>query len=119
MKIKRFFITMLALAAGMTAFAQETEYVQLNWFAGVGGGVNIGWNGNKFETRENSHIGAGYAVDVYIGKWVNQIAGLRVGWQGLTVSDQYVDFGKKKLMYLHGDVLIRAHQNVIPYLHAG
>ena len=51
MKIKRFVITMLALAAGLTAFAQETEYVQYNWFAGVGGGVNIGWDGEKFVSR--------------------------------------------------------------------
>ena len=119
MKIKRFFITMLALAAGLSAFAQETEYVQYNWFAGIGGGVNIGWDGEKFVNRENSHVGAGYAADVYVGKWLNDVAGLRVGWQGLTTSDQYVDFAKKKLMYIHGDVLVRVHRSFIPYVHAG
>lgn len=119
MKIKRFVITMLALAAGLSAAAQETEYVQYNWFAGVGGGVNIGWDGEKFVSRENSHVGAGYAVDVYVGKWFNDVAGFRVGWQGLTTSDQYIDFAKKKLMYAHADVLVRLHRNVIPYVHAG
>ena len=119
MKIKRFFITMLALAAGLTAFAQETEYVQNNWFAGIGGGVNISWDGERFVDRPGSHIGAGYAADVYIGKWFNDIAGFRVGWQGLTTSDQYIDFAKKKLMYVHGDILVRAHRNIIPYVHAG
>lgn len=119
MKIKRFVITMLALAAGLTAFAQETEYVQYNWFAGVGGGVNISWDGERFADRPGSHVGAGYAADVYLGKWINDIAGFRVGWQGLTTSNQYVDFAKKKLMYIHGDILVRAHKNVIPYVHAG
>lgn len=119
MKIKRFVITMLALAAGLTAFAQETEYVQYNWFAGFGGGVNLGWDGDKYVSRENSHSGWGYAADVYLGKWINDIAGFRVGWQGLTVSNQYTDFGKKKLMYVHADALIRVHRSFIPYVHAG
>ena len=119
MKIKRFVITMLALVAGLSAAAQETEYVQYNWFAGVGGGVNLGWDGDKFVSRENSHMGLGYAADVYLGKWLNDIAGFRVGWQGLTVSNQYIDFGKKKLMYVHADALIRVHRSFIPYVHAG
>ena len=119
MKIKRFVITMLALAAGLTAFAQETEYVQYNWFAGIGGGVNISWDGERFADRPGSHVGAGHAADVYLGKWINDIAGFRVGWQGLTTSDQYVDFAKKKLMYAHADVLVRLHRSFIPYVHAG
>ena len=119
MKIKRFIITMLTLAASLTALAQENEYVQYNWFAGIGGGVNISWDGERFINRDKSHVGAGYAADVYVGKWLNDIAGLRVGWQGLTTSDTYTDFAKKKFMYLHGDILIRAHRSVIPYLHGG
>ena len=103
----------------MTAFAQETEYVQYNWFAGVGGGVNISWDGDKFVSRPDSHVGAGYAADVYLGKWFNDIAGFRVGWQGLSTSDRYTDFATKKLMYIHGDVLVRLHRNIIPYVHAG
>ena len=119
MKIKRFVITMLALAAGLSAAAQETEYVQNNWFAGIGGGVNISWDGERFVDRPGSHIGAGYAADVYIGKWFNDIAGFRVGWQGLSVSDQFIDFGKKRLSYAHLDVLVRLHKNIIPYVHGG
>ena len=63
MKIKRFVITMLALAAGLSAAAQETEYVQYNWFAGIGGGINVGFDGKKFVSREESHQGAGYAAE--------------------------------------------------------
>ena len=119
MKIKRFVITMLALAAGLSAAAQETEYVQYNWFAGIGGGINVGFDGKKFVSREESHQGAGYAADVYLGKWFNDYAGFRVGWQGLSVSDQFIDFGKKRLSYAHLDVLVRLHKNIIPYVHGG
>ena len=119
MKIKRFVIMMLALAAGLSAAAQESDYVRNNWFAGIGGGINIGFDGKKFVNRVESHQGAGYAADVYVGKWFNDYAGFRLGWQGLSVSDSFDDFGKKKLSYAHLDVLVHLHDNIIPYVHGG
>ncbi|MBQ8071877.1 MAG: OmpA family protein [Bacteroidales bacterium] len=120
MKFRTIAVACIALMSGVAAFGQNNvEYYKTNWFAGIGGGINVGFDGQKYENRENSHSGAGLAVDVYAGKWLNDWGGFRVGWQGLTVSEQYTDFGEKNFNYVHADALLRAHKNIIPYVHVG
>jgi outer membrane protein OmpA-like peptidoglycan-associated protein len=120
MKFRTIAIACIAFMTGVAAFGQdESLYYKTNWFAGVGGGINVGFDGQKYENRENSHSGAGLAVDVYVGKWINDWGGFRAGWQGLTVSEQYTDFGEKNFNYVHADALFRPHKNIIPYAHLG
>lgn len=120
MKFRKIAIACIAAMASVAAFGQNNvEYYKTNWFAGVGGGINVGFDGQKYVSRQESHSGAGLAVDVYAGKWLNDWGGFRVGWQGLTVSEQYTDFGEKNFNYVHADALLRPHKNIIPYLHVG
>ena len=124
MKLKYLFTALLAagmsfVAAAQNNIADEWEYADNYWFAGVGGGLNIGWDGQKYVSRTDPHAGAGIATDIYVGKWFNSIAGFRVGWQGLTISDIFDDFGRSKYNYFHGDVILRPVSFVNPYLHAG
>lgn len=119
MKLKRLLTVALAISAGFAAFGQESQYIKNNWFAGAGGGLNLGYDGQKYVDRVDSHRGAGYAVDVYAGKWFNDLAGFRLGYTGVKTSNTFDDFDKKPLTYLHGDVLFRIHKNIVPYIHAG
>jgi len=120
------------LAICITARAQEevtTEYTSGNednnntgWFVGTGIGMNFGFDGQRFNNpanRATSHNGAGIGNDIYFGYWFSDWGGFRAGFQGLSISDKYTDFGYKRYEYLHGDMLIRAHRNIIPYLHIG
>lgn len=88
-------------------------------FVGAGAGMNFGFDGYKYDDRPTSHNGAGYAGDFYAGGWLNRTVGLRAGYQGFSISDRYTDFGNRRYRYIHGDVLLRPHRNVIPYLHGG
>ena len=102
--MKKIFITLsIALAASISAFAQNdgNNY----WFVGIGGGMNFTHDGQKYENRENSHHGAGTALDVYVGKWFNDFAGFRAGYQGLGTSNKYIDYGRNRFDYGHVDVL--------------
>ena len=115
--MKKIFITLsIALAASLSALAQDGNNY---WFVGIGGGMNFTHDGQKYENRENSHHGAGTAIDVYVGKWFNDFAGFRVGYQGLGTSNQYIDYGKNRLDYAHADVLFGVRDWFIPYIHAG
>ena len=116
--MKKIFITLsIALAASLSALAQSdgNNY----WFAGLGGGMNFTHDGQKYASREQSHHGAGTAVDVYVGKWFNEFAGFRAGYQGLSTSNQYIDYGKNRLDYVHGDILFNVRDWFIPYVHGG
>ena len=116
--MKKIFITLsIALAASISAFAQNdgNNY----WFVGIGGGMNFTHDGQKYENRENSHHGAGTALDVYVGKWFNDFAGFRAGYQGLGTSNMYTDYGRNRFDYGHVDVLFGVRDWFIPYIHAG
>ncbi len=126
MNIKYGIVVLLLLATGLTAGAQsrntsytEGAFHEDTWFVGGGLGLNVGFDGEKFQSREESHSGAGAAIDAYAGYWLFENLGFRAGLRGITISDQYTNFGKYKNLYLHGDVLFKSGNGFIPYLHAG
>lgn len=89
------------------------------FFIGAGAGMNFGFDGFQFVDRANSHNGAGYAGDFYLGGWLSDYFGLRAGYQGFGISDSFTDFGKYGYHYGHGDVMFRLGQYFVPYVHAG
>lgn len=104
----------------LAARAQEEEPENhTGWFVGAGFGMNFGFDGQRNTDRSTSHNGAGIADDLYFGYWFSKWGGFRAGFQGLSISDKFTDFGYKRYEYLHGDMLIRAHRNIIPYIHIG
>ena len=103
----------------IAARAQQEEEDFTRWFVGAGVGMNFGFDGQRNTDRSTSHNGAGIADDIYFGYWFNNWGGFRAGLQGLSISDKFTDFGYKRYEYVHGDMLIRAHRNIIPYLHLG
>jgi len=103
----------------IAARAQEDTEDQSRWFVGAGLGMNFGFDGQRNIDRDASHNGAGIADDIYFGYWFSNWGGFRAGLQGLSISDKFTDFGYKRYEYIHGDMLIRAHRNIIPYLHLG
>ena len=121
--MKRFALIAAALfSICIAARAQEEENDNTGWFVGTGVGMNFGFDGQRFNdpmNRSTSHNGAGIGNDIYFGYWFSDWGGFRAGFQGLSISDKYTDFGYKRYEYLHGDMLIRAHRNIIPYLHIG
>lgn len=108
-----------ALAQEPTTVLKPTKETNNYWFAGVGGGINLAVSGDKYEARWTRSNGAGYDLDVYVGKWLNDLAGFRIGWQGLNISDRYTDFGRDDYTYIHGDVLLRPLSWLVPYAHVG
>lgn len=124
MNFKKLLVLVIVLGCGFTAFGQETTTVispeaPNYWFAGVGGGMNFGFNGHQYVKRESSGAGAGFALDVYVGKWLNNWGGFRVGYQGLSTSDKFTSFGKDPYTYVHGDMLFRPAKWFVPYIHLG
>ena len=103
----------------LAARAQEEPEDNSRWFVGAGLGMNFGFDGQRNVDRANSHNGAGIADDIYFGYWFSNWGGFRAGLQGLSISDKFTDFGYKRYEYVHGDMLIRAHRNIIPYIHLG
>ena len=113
--MKKHILTLFLLGISLTALAQrETGY-----FVGAGTGMNFGFDGLKYDDRPTSHNGAGYAGDFWFGGWINRTIGLRGGYQGFGISDRYTDFGNRQYRYVHGDLLLRPHRNIIPYVHGG
>ena len=126
MKMKNGIVALLLLATALTAGAQrpnttytEGAFHEDTWFVGGGLGLNVGFDGEKYQSRAESHSGAGFALDAYAGYWLFENLAFRGGIKGITTSDQYTNFGKYKNLYLHGDVLFKAGNGFIPYLHAG
>ena len=103
----------------IAARAQEEPEDHSSWFVGAGLGMNFGFDGQRNTDRSTSHNGAGIADDLYFGYWFSNWGGFRVGLQGLSISDKFTDFGYKRYEYVHADMLIRAHRNIIPYIHLG
>ena len=122
MKLKTILVSAVLLLFSVATFAQnkEVEDIRTNdWFFGVGGGLNIGFDGQKYEGRKNSHRGSGTAVTAYFGKYFTRVSGFRVGYTGIATSNQYKKFGKDEFHYAHADFLVRAGNVLVPYAHAG
>ena len=115
--MKRIFLVFVAATMAVMAAAQNER--PTNWFVGAEGGFNTGFDGKDFISRVESHSGNGTAFDVYFGKFFNNTLGFRAGYQGLSVSDQYVDYGKLSYSYAHADLLLRCWEFLVPYVHAG
>ena len=109
----------LCIAARAQENTQDNKEDNSRWFVGAGIGMNFGFDGQRNVSRDASHNGAGIADDIYFGYWFSGWGGFRAGLQGLSISDKFTDFGYKRYEYVHGDMLIRAHRNIIPYLHLG
>ena len=113
-------ILILTLLAGASLFlAAQDSGRRTGVVVGLGTGINLGLDGLQYDERETSHRGSGYAMDAYVGGFFTEAAGLRAGWQGLSISDRYTDFGSLPYNYIHGDLLLRPHKNIILYGHAG
>lgn len=133
MKAVRFVLLAFILFVGSYGFADaqglsindvsisENSYrPRLNWFLGVGGGVNIGFNGQPYVSRDNSGVGIGSALDVYLGVMSNKSRlGFGGGVQGLTISDRYTDYGQRQYLYAHGSMYFRLTDYCVPYIHLG
>lgn len=117
MKMKRIFLILAATSLAIVATAQTER--PTNWYLGANGGFNVGFDGKDYISREVSHSGNGTALDVYVGKFFNNTLGFRAGYQGLSVSDQYIDYGKQSFTYAHADLLLRCWEFLVPYIHAG
>lgn len=115
--MKRIFMVFVAATLAVMAAAQNER--PTNWFLGAEGGFNVGFDGKDYISRVESHSGNGTAFDVYVGKFFNNTLGFRAGYQGLSVSDQYVDYGKLSYSYAHADLLLRCWEFLVPYIHAG
>lgn len=109
----------LVLLLGLSGLALAQQNTENGVFVGVGTGMNFGFDGLKYDDRPTSHNGAGFAADFYLGGWLAKPIGLRAGYQGFSISDRYTDFGNRKYTYVHGDILLRPHRNIIPYVHGG
>lgn len=117
-KTKFFILVAALLSLGLAASAQEER--DDRWvFVGTGAGMNVGFDGQQFYDRNNSHIGAGLANDSFFGYMFSDWGGVRAGFQGLSISNKFTDFGCKRYEYLHADMLIRAGKSVVPYVHIG
>lgn len=117
MNIRRFIAATAAVLLCAGVFAQNDR--PTNWFIGAGGGLNIGFDGKDYNDRPISHSGNGTALDIYAGKYFGNVLGFRAGYQGLKISDQYIDYGQNNYSYIHGDLLFRVFNFLVPYAHAG
>ena len=118
MKYCKFFVILLAALCCCTVFAQEKKY-ENKWFGGTGGGMNFGTDGFNRSIREISHLGAGTAIDAWVGKRFNDQFGLAVGYQGLNISNRYVEYSGHPFHYIHADGMFMGSRYIMPYIHAG
>ena len=152
--MKKLITIFIALAMSMMAFAQETNrdangnfvygpyetnrFID-NWFVEIGGGVSMPVDNflQIFKGGLTYDFG-GLTVNANIGKWLDPVYGVRLGWQGLTTGniDNRVNGiggsfdGNHYFNYVHGDFMVnvsnlfagykeRRAVNVVPYLTAG
>ena len=113
--MKKIVLILLLGILPLAASAQKETGI----FVGATTGMNVGFDGLQFQNRAASHIGAGFNGDFFVGAFLNEIIGLRAGYQGFTTSDRYTNFGNRKYNYVHGDLLLRVHRNIVPYVHGG
>ncbi len=118
MKYSKLFIVLMVALLCVPAFGQE-KY-ENKWFFGAGGGMNFGADGLVDRSfREFSNLGAGTAIDAWVGKRFNDNFGLAVGYQGLNISKRFVEYGQYPYNYIHADALLMSSRFIMPYLHAG
>lgn len=118
MKYSKLFIVLLVTLLCVPTFGQE-KY-ENKWFGGAGGGMNFGADGLVDRSiREFSNLGAGTAIDAWIGKRFNDNFGLALGYQGLNISKRYVEYGQYPYNYIHADAMLMSSRFIMPYLHAG
>lgn len=117
MKNSKLLIVLLALFCGTVVFGQEKYENKV--FGGAGGGMNFGTDGFDRSLREISHLGAGTAIDAWLGMRFNDWIGVRAGYQGLDISKRYVEYGQYPFNYIHADAMLMYNRFVMPYLHAG
>ncbi len=133
MKINRLFLLIVSLFA-VSMFSAGAQGLSVSdipaptreykpWpglFVGLGGGMNLSFNGNSFENREFSGLGAGTAMDAYVGMFTKQgLIGFGAGFQGLTVSDRFTEYGREQFLYGHGMFFLKLTDYFIPYAHVG
>ena len=152
--MKKFVTLMMALVMSVMAFAQEgnrdgdgnfvygpyeTNRFIDNWFVEVGGGVNMPVDNflQIFKGGLTYDFG-GLTINANLGKWLDPVYGVRLGWQGLTTGnvDNRVNGiggsfdGNHYFNYVHGDFMMNVSNlfagykerraiNVVPYLTAG
>ena len=152
--MKKFVTLMMALVMSVIAFAQEenrdgngnfvygpyeTNRFIDNWFVEVGGGVNMPVDNFRqiFKGGLTYDFG-GLTINANLGKWLDPVYGVRLGWQGLTTGniDNRVNGiggsfdGNHYFNYVHGDFMVNVSNlfagykerraiNVVPYLTAG
>ena len=81
--------------------------------------MNFGTDGFDRSIREISHLGAGTAIDAWVGKRFNDWIGVRAGYQGLNISKRYVEYGQFPFNYIHADAMLMYNRFIMPYVHAG
>ena len=152
--MKKFITLMMALVMSVMTFAQEgnrdgngnfvygpyeTNRFIDNWFVEVGGGVNMPVDNFRqiFKGGLTYDFG-GLTVNANLGKWLDPVYGVRLGWQGLTTGniDNRVNGiggsfdGNHYFNYVHGDFMVNVSNlfagykerraiNVVPYVTAG
>lgn len=83
----------------------ETTSLGDNIWIGVAGGINL------FEHSYSSVGNVTPALDINVGKWITPCVGVRVGYQGISVSSRYSGDGMAAVLstfghsYFHGDLL--------------
>ena len=153
--MKKFVTLMMALVMSVMAFAQEenrdengnfvygpyeTNRFIDNWFVEGGAGVNMLFDNVSLIFKGGlTHDFGGVVTNVALGKWIDPVYGVRLGWQGLTTGnlDNHVKNdlvstfdGNHYFNYIHGDFMVNASNlfagykekravNVVPYLTAG
>lgn len=91
-----------------------TNRFDSNWFVGLGGGLNIGYNG-KAETFSITNYGFGSNLNLYFGKWIVPTAGVRFGYEGLGTSTDRKLYDKVKFSFIHADFLLNFSNLVAGY----
>ena len=106
------------MIVSLPSFAQDNSDNNTYWFAGADGGINLTFDGQKI-TRDVSHLGSGTALNVFVGRRFNDFAAFRVGYQGLSTSNRFTEYGENRLNYIHADALFHVAEWFVPYVHAG
>lgn len=112
-------IILLWAFACLTAIGVSAQNADRKWFVGTGVGINVGFDGQAFTTREESHTGAGLAAELYFGRWFSPTVGLRAGYRGISSSNHFSSFGQVGFHYAHADFLINVARYFVPYIHTG
>ena len=106
-----------------------TNRFDSNWFMGLSGGLNVGYNG-KTELLSLRSYGFGNNLNLYFGKWIVPSAGVRFGYEGLGTSTDRKQYNKVAFSFIHADFLLnfshltagykeRRAVNLIPFTQLG